>query len=109
MLMTKLGKRTFKMDNALTQFISDGRFLLRGYKWDFEQNKFVNNVQSTSGDMLLGLCLGMLDTDQTNPAQDFLIESYDQLISSIIDNDYSLIEMEEPFPFPLQNLLLHLQ
>lgn len=104
LLMTKLGKRTFQMDNALTQFISDGRFLLRGYKWDFENNKFINNAQSVSGDMLLGLCLGMLDTDQTNPAQDFLIESYDQLISSIIDNDYALIEMERPKDTPYNEL-----
>lgn len=104
MLMSKLGKRTFQMDNALTQFISDGRFLLRGYKWDFETKKFINNAQSVSGDMLLGLCLGMLDTDQTNPAQDFLIESYDQLISSIIENDYSLIEMERPKDSPYTEL-----
>lgn len=104
MLMSKLGKRTFQMDNALTQFISDGRFLLRGYKFDYATQKFVNNAQSTSGDMLLGLCLGMLDTDLTNSSQDFLIESYDQLISSIIDNDYSLIEMERPKDAPYNEI-----
>lgn len=104
LLMSKLGKRTFQMDNSLAQFISDGRFLLRGYKWDFEQNKFINNGQSVSGDMLLGLCLGMLDTDMTNPNQDFLIESYDQLIASIIENDYSLIEMDRPKDAPYNEL-----
>ncbi len=94
-LMSKLNKRTPQMENALVNFIQ-GVHLLRGYKWDYKDSKFVNNMQSTSGDMLLGLCLAMLDTTLGNEDQSMLLEKFDQLVCGIVDNDYALLEGEKP-------------
>jgi hypothetical protein len=99
-LMSKLGRRTPQMENALSHFMQ-GPYLLRGYKWDYQNKRFINNAQSTSGDMLLGLCLAMLDTNLANETQSMLLEKFDQLVSGIVDNDYALLEgsvpKEEPY------------
>lgn len=101
--MSKLGKRTPQMDYALAQFMQ-GRYLARGYSWDFETSKFKMNLRSTSGDMLIGLCLSMLDTDMQNDSQTILMERFDQLVTAIIDNDYSLLEGSQPTDEPYKTI-----
>jgi hypothetical protein len=102
-LMSKLGKRTPLMDYALSQFIQ-GNYLARGYTWDYKENKFTFNMKSTSGDMILGLSLAMLDTDLTKSSQDELMEKYDQLVSNMVEFDYALLEGQEPTDEPYKTL-----
>jgi hypothetical protein len=102
-LMSKLGKRNAQMDYALTQCMQ-GNYLARGYKWDYTENKFIFNMKSTSGDMLLGLSLAMLDTNLQNSSQELLLEKYDQLVSNIIEFDYSILEAQEPPDEPYKTL-----
>lgn len=102
-LMSKLNRRTHQMDTALSQFMQ-GKYLARGYSWDFVENKFNMNFRSTSGDMLIGLCMAMLGTSQTDESQAILMEKFDILVSSIIENDYSLLEGSEPTDEPYKTI-----
>lgn len=102
-LMSKLKKRTPQMEQALCNFMV-GEYLARGYTWDFQNFKFKYNLKSTSGDMLIGLCLAMLDTSLLNENQSMLMEKFDQLISNIIEYDYSLLEGQEPTDEPYKSI-----
>jgi hypothetical protein len=87
-----------KADFALHQHLS-GNWLLRGYKWNFNDSQLVLNANSTSGDMLLGLSLRMLTSNDS-----ILKEKYEQLVSNIIEFDYSLLEGSEPSDSPASDL-----
>jgi len=89
-IMGKLGLRTYEMDRALWMHMQ-GKYLARGYSWNSVEQTIEFNIGSTSGDMLCGLNLAMLDTDD-----DVLIERFDVLINHIIDNDYALLEGRRP-------------
>lgn len=89
-LMGKLGLRTYEMDRALWFHMQD-KYLVRGYKWNPVEQTIEFNASTVSGDMLCGLNLAMLDTDDS-----ILKEKFDILINYIIDNDYSLLEGSRP-------------
>ncbi len=68
-----------------------GKYLCRGYT----TNGYYN-ANSTSGDMLCGLNLAMLNMDS-----DIGKERFEQLIDGILDNDYSLLEGNRPTDEPI--------
>jgi hypothetical protein len=120
-LMSKLGKRTQQMDQTLARFIQS-KHLMRGYKWDYNKMEFIDNKRSVSGDMLIGLCLALLDAPKTKIDQkqldlagdaglivppssaDFLFEKFDTLVNNIIENDYALLEGQEPTDEPYKTI-----
>lgn len=86
-LLSKLGGNTrdAAIDKGVYSHIQ-GKYLCRGYTTDGKYN-----ARTTSGDMLCGLNLAMLDTKN-----DILKDRYDLLIKCIIENDYSLLEGARP-------------
>lgn len=85
-IMNKLGvERDASIDKGVYSHIQ-GKYLCRGYTTDG-----LYNARTTSGDMLCGLNLAMLDTKN-----DVLKDRYDLLIKGIIENDYSLLEGARP-------------
>lgn len=87
-LMSKLGIKSDKIEKA-TWMHMHGQWLARGYSWGPDGISF--NASTTSGDMLCGLNLAVLNsTDQ------MVKEKYDQLVTHIINNDYSLLEGASP-------------
>lgn len=69
----------------------NGQFLSRGYKYNQTEQEWIFNTQTVSGDMLCGLNLAVLNTND-----DFILEKYDELVHGIIHNDYALLEGEVP-------------
>ena len=93
-MLENLGRRDSKVDTALQTHIS-GNWLLRGYKWSYFDRQLMLNAQSTSGDMLLGMAIASMNTEH-----EMLKEKYEQLIVSILDNDYALLEGARPDSAP---------
>jgi hypothetical protein len=85
-LLSRLGTpRDETVEKGLYSHIQ-GKYLCRGYTTDGTYN-----ARTTSGDMLCGLNLAMLDTKN-----DILKERYEVLIENILANDYSLLEAQVP-------------
>ncbi len=101
-LMSKINRQTPQMIYALEQFLHN-KMLARGYKWDYEQNKFIHNFRSVSGDMLLGLCLSLLSA-KDNEDFDLLLEKFDILMAGIVQNDYALLEGQLPTDEPYKSI-----
>jgi hypothetical protein len=78
------------VESATRRFIQIP-YLLRGYKWNQYDGEVQYNNQTTSGDMLCGLNLAILTTK--NPD---LEDDYVELVDQIIQNDYSLLEGQNP-------------
>jgi hypothetical protein len=89
-LMNKLGKYNSRIDAAVAEHIQPG-YLCRGWKLNPYEDQMMYNVSTVSGDMLCGLNLAML-----GKPGDWLKEKYDQLITDIIQHDYSLLEGGTP-------------
>jgi hypothetical protein len=90
-LMHKLGLHNQAIDQATMMHIQNP-FLCRGYSWNYYENDTMNlNIRTVSGDMLCGLNLAALVTDDA-----LFQEKYEQLVLNIIDNDYSLLEGASP-------------
>lgn len=88
-LKRKLGLNVDEAENSLAMHMWR-KWLKRGFKQN-PVGETVDNIQNTSGDMLIGLCLGMLDS--THPG---LRDGYYELIHSIIDNDFALLAHDIP-------------
>lgn len=88
-LMSKLDIKSEKIDKA-TRLHLQGQWLARGYNFHPEHG-LTFNASSTSGDMLCGLNLAMLTTEDP-----MVKDKFDELVSHIIDNDYSLLEGAAP-------------
>lgn len=86
-LMEKIGKLDSNINNALIQHIQIP-WLCRGYKWNPYDDGITYNIDAVSGDMLCGLNLGLINQ---NPDLD-IRENYEQLVQTIIENDYALLE-----------------
>lgn len=96
-LMSILDKRNNRIDEALSSHMARKYGIVRGFKVkSLEDVEF--NLKNTSGDQLLGICLGILpyalnqttDTDLNNPRNQTLTERFEQIVNDIIDNDYAL-------------------
>jgi hypothetical protein len=87
-VMDKLGLVTEEIVNGSRMHIQQ-KWLTRGYKYDPYKNEYSFNVHTVSGDMLCGLNLAALVTPNG-------FDEYDQLIESIIENDYSLLQGIQP-------------
>lgn len=87
-LLSKLGLRDDAVDKA-TWMHMQGKWLARGYYWGPDGLHY--NAKTTSGDMLCGLNLAVLVTQN-----DAVKERFDQLVHHIIENDYSLLEGQSP-------------
>ncbi len=87
-LMKKLDLDNEKMRTAL-QMHMQGKWLCRGFIKNPYESIVNYNVGTVSGDMLCGLNLGIATETIPN-------ENFDILISSIIDNDYALLEGKQP-------------
>jgi hypothetical protein len=87
-LLSKLGIKDELVDKATWMHIQ-GKWLTRGYYWGPEGLEF--NAKTVSGDMLCGLNLAVLATDN-----DATKERFDQLVHHIINHDYSLLEGQSP-------------
>lgn len=87
-LLSKMGIHDELVDKA-TWMHMQGKWLCRGYEWGPEGLHF--NAKTTSGDMLCGLNLAVMTTE--NEATK---ERFDQLIHHIIENDYSVLEGQSP-------------
>lgn len=99
-LMGKLDKRNSDQDAALRMHIKRNGQLLRGFKLNPYDQQLVENQTTVSGDMLVGLSLGMLNLRKEiveegkflDGTTGFLKERYDEMLASIVENDYSLLE-----------------
>lgn len=76
-----------------------GQKLFRGYKTHPYDGQMIANEQTVSGDMLLGLCLAMVNTTDF-----YLKEKFDVLLAGIIENDYALMEGATPEDGPEREL-----
>lgn len=88
-LMSKLDIRSEKIDKA-TWMHMQGQWLARGYNYHPEHG-LTFNAATTSGDMLCGLNLAVLTTQN-----EMVKEKFDQLVTHVVDNDYSLLEGASP-------------
>lgn len=90
-LMNKLGLNNDKIMKTTNMFMQ-GKYLCRGFVWNPYEDRIDYNVNSVSGDMLCGLNLAILSNSNPN-------ENFDHLVTSIIDNDYALLEGALPRDF----------
>lgn len=88
-LKRKLGLDVSKEETALAMHMQ-GPWLVRGFKKN-PADEIMYNIASVSGDMLCGLNMGMLESDNEE-----LRDKYYELIHAIIDNDYSLLAHDVP-------------
>ena len=86
-LMDLIGQREFSMDRVSATMMAGDR-LARGFNYN---EQITYNGRTTSGDMLCGLNMAML-----NNQHDGLLEKYELLVQGIIDNDFSLLENQLP-------------
>lgn len=87
-VMNQLGINRNAYYNTFGIMMSGDR-LARGF--NFIDGKVKYNGRTTSGDMLCGMNLAMLDCQN-----EAVIEKYDGLVQGIINNDFSLLENEAP-------------
>jgi hypothetical protein len=86
-LMEKLGLRNDKQDAAASMHMH-GQWLSRGYKQNPYDGQIQYNTSTTSGDMLCGLNLAMVNTRSVA-----LRDNYELMLAPMIeDNDWSLLE-----------------
>lgn len=90
-LLSRLKLQSDKVDKGTRMFMS-GHFLSRGYFYHPVEQHWMYNTQSISGDMLLGLNMAVLNSND-----DFILEKFDQLVDGIIENDYGLREAQTPY------------
>lgn len=89
-LMNRMGAGNEKIDAALGAHMQ-GKWLCRGYRYDPLNDSYTYNASTTSGDMLCGLSLAMLNAKNSG-----LKDKFEILLGSILENDYSLLEYETP-------------
>lgn len=87
-LLRKLGINEEKVSKVTNMFMQN-KWLCRGFKWNPYDRAIKYNVSTTSGDMLCGLNLALLD-------RNLPCENFDILVSNIIENDYALLEGASP-------------
>lgn len=90
-LLSKLKLQSDKINKG-TGMLMSGNYLSRGFHYEPTEQQWIYNTQCTSGDMLLGVCMAMLNTKD-----DILLEKFDTLVEGIIDNDYALLEGQTPY------------
>lgn len=98
-LMGKIGKRNSFQEIAMSKHMH-GEKLFRGY--DFNGN---TNANTVSGDMLVGTSLAMLDVKSntlvggpitSGGSGDVLRDKFDEVVIGIIENDFALLEGNQP-------------
>jgi len=100
-LMNTVDKGNDKIIHALKRHLWK-HVLLRGYKQDGSYN-----VDTVSGDMLIGLSLGMLNLPKDSDMSSEIRDSFDELLHGIIENDYALTEQRDlgPIEDPIESEL----
>lgn len=91
--MNRLGKYEESMGVGLARHIQT-KWLCRGFKLNKYDQEMQFNAGTTSGDMLIGMTLGLSELDRDSNWQVF--EKYDHLIANIIEHDYAVLEGSMP-------------
>lgn len=97
-LMGKIDRRNAAQEISLSKHMKNG-ILLRGYNSNGDENK-----ATVSGDMLCGMSLAMLDVKSgaiegviaKGTTGDTLRDKFDEVVNSIIENDFALLEGTQP-------------